>query len=112
MSLNLQTIIIGVPNTLLLNQWEKNIKIVFKNVSLLIIHGGITETDIKNFMKENISSDTARVIITTYHSAQKTLDNVANFQFDIQINESVDRLNQIVKYYGVGAKIVILSLIT
>lgn len=62
-----KSIIIGVPYTNLLEQWENEIKKVYPELSILIVGGnGTTEYDkIKNFIKLN----TDRIIITTYSSS-------------------------------------------
>ena len=54
MQLNLQTIIIGVPNTLLLNQWEQTISYLFQEVPYMIVASGINKDDIILFLKKII----------------------------------------------------------
>jgi predicted helicase len=89
--LNLQKIIIGVPNILLLNQWEKVINILFKNFPCLKILGGIEVEDIILFLREN---NRKCILITTYSSSHKVFNatNQINFVFDIKINDEVHHL--------------------
>lgn len=86
LNLNLRKILIGVPNILLLNQWLKNIKIVFNNVPYLLIYNNIDEDDIINFINKNKNKC---IIITTYSSSNKLYNSLSslNFKFDIKIND-------------------------
>ena len=89
--LNLQTIIIGVPNILLLNQWEKAILLLFNKVPYMIVASGVNKDDIIKFINENINSC---IIITTYASSYKVVlvTKKTKFTFDMKINDEVHHL--------------------
>jgi len=50
--LNSKTILIGVPNTLLLKQWEQVVNVLFPGVPILIVSENKKMEDIKIFMKK------------------------------------------------------------
>jgi superfamily II DNA or RNA helicase len=83
-AMNSSKILIGVPNKLLLKQWEKEVNKIFPNIPILAIEGGITETKIKKFQEENEKF----VVITTYHSSYK----LELFEYDIKIFDEVHHL--------------------
>ena len=87
-----KSIIIGVPYTNLLDQWEKEIKKVYPELSILIVGGnGTTEYDkIKNFIKLN----TDRIIITTYSSSNiiKKITEEINVTFEFKIGDEAHHL--------------------
>lgn len=87
-----KSIIIGVPYTNLLEQWEKEIKKVYPELSILIVGGnGTTEYDkIKNFIKLN----TDRIIITTYSSSNiiKKITEEINITFEFKIGDEAHHL--------------------
>jgi superfamily II DNA or RNA helicase len=89
--LNLKTVLIGVPNLLLLKQWESKTKYIFRDVPHFIIAGGITENDLSEFLKVNNKNC---IIITTYMSSNKVLNvsKLQNFTFDIKINDECHHL--------------------
>lgn len=89
--LNLQTIIIGVPNTLLLNQWEKITSFLFHDVPYMIVASGINKDDIMLFLKKN---NNKCIIITTYASSHKVVlaTKKIKFKFDMKINDEVHHL--------------------
>ena len=60
------TILIGVPNITLLNQWENVIKKFFK-YNILLIFNNKTIKDIKEFINNNDKY----IIISTYHASSK-----------------------------------------
>ena len=88
--LNSQTILIGVPNKLLLKQWQNIVHCLFQNIPYLIISGGIDIENITNFLKSNQKC----IIITTYSSAHKVYNatQTTNFVFDIKINDETHHL--------------------
>ena len=51
--LNSNTILIGVPNKLLLKQWEEVICVLFQSVPYLIVSGGIDTENIMRFLENN-----------------------------------------------------------
>jgi len=84
--LNANTILIGVPNKLLLKQWEEVICILFQSVPYLIVSGGIDNENILRFLKDNKNKC---IVITTYLSAHKVYTATKNigFTFDMKIND-------------------------
>jgi len=66
--LNSDKILIGVPNILLLNQWEKEINNLFQNIRCLIVSGNVNKEQIIEFLKNNQKKCK---VITTYSSAYK-----------------------------------------
>lgn len=76
-------ILVGVPNNLLLQQWQKEVKKIL-NVNLLIVRSGTNCNAINKFMDENDKC----CVITTYHSSHK----LENLQFDMKILDEVHHL--------------------
>jgi superfamily II DNA or RNA helicase len=66
--LNSNTILIGVPNKLLLKQWEEVICVFFQSVPYLIVSGGVDTENIIRFLENNKKKC---IVITTYSSAHK-----------------------------------------
>jgi len=89
--LNLNTIVIGVPNKLLLKQWEINICELFQNVPYLVVSSGINIKDIAYFLKTNQKQC---IVITTYSSAHKiyTASQDISFMFNMKILDEVHHL--------------------
>jgi predicted helicase len=85
------TILIGVPNKLLLKQWEKVINVIFKNIPYLIVDGKVDKIKIKEFFKQN---NNRCILITTYASSYKIhkYTHKKDFIFDIKINDEVHHL--------------------
>lgn len=81
--LNLDTILIGVPNKLLLKQWEEVICNLFQNVPYLIVSGGVNIEDIMRFLENNPKKC---IVITTYSSAHKVYTATKNISFEFNIN--------------------------
>jgi superfamily II DNA or RNA helicase len=88
--LNLNTILIGVPNKLLLKQWSVACTIIFQNIPFLIVSGGNTDTIIE-FLENN---RTKCIVITTYASSHKvyTATQSMRFVFDMKINDECHHL--------------------
>jgi len=84
--LNSNTILIGVPNKLLLKQWEQVICVLFQNIPYLIVSGGVEIENIMRFLENNQKKC---IIITTYSSAHKIYTATKNtkFVFDMKIND-------------------------
>jgi len=76
--LNSNTILIGVPNKLLLKQWEEVICVLFQNIPYLIVSGGIEIETIMRFLENNQKKC---IVITTYSSAHKVYSATKNTQF-------------------------------
>ena len=89
--LNLNTILIGVPNKLLLEQWKKIICELFINIPYLLVSDNINIEDIKQFIQNNKNRC---IIITTYSSTYKIYNATQNikFVFDMKINDEAHHL--------------------
>ena len=85
-----QSIIIGVPNKLLLEQWKKNIKIIFEKIPYLIVASGVKKENIIDF----IQNQKKCIIITTYSSAHKVYKATEKikYKFDMKILDEVHHL--------------------
>ena len=89
--LNSNTILIGVPNKLLLKQWEEFICILFQSVPYLIVSGGVDTENIMRFLENNQKKC---IVITTYSSAHKvyTATQDTRFVFGMKILDEVHHL--------------------
>ena len=89
--LNSNKIIVGVPNKLLLKQWEKIICLFFQGVQHLVVSGGVDVDDIIQFLQMN--NETC-IVITTYSSAHKvyTATQQTTFVFDMKLNDECHHL--------------------
>ena len=78
--LNCRKILIGVPNILLLNQWEIEVKRIF-DMPVFKVFGVINGATIETFLLESC------IILTTYKSAQKIITPTKHkrYTFDIKI---------------------------
>jgi len=85
------TILIGVPNKLLLKQWKEVICSLFQLIPYLIVSGGIEIENITQFLENN---QTKCIVITTYSSAHKVYTATQNisFVFDMKINDECHHL--------------------
>jgi len=86
-----KTILIGVPNKLLLKQWEENILKIFGNTPYQIVSGGVDIGDIINFLQER---NKRCIVITTYSSSHKvcTASQNIGFVFDMKILDEAHHL--------------------
>ena len=75
--LQINTILIGVPNILLLGQWKKVIKELFCDIDILTVSGTTTE-HIKQFLEKHSEKC---IIITTYTSAHKVERATSDLKF-------------------------------
>jgi superfamily II DNA or RNA helicase len=89
--LNLNTILIGVPNKLLLKQWINVVSIIFPKVAYISVSGGIDIETIIEFLKKNQKKC---IVITTYSSSHKVYEAVksVSFTFDMKINDECHHL--------------------
>ena len=91
--LNSNTILIGVPNKLLLKQWEKNIwdLDLVQSVPYLIVSGGVDTENIMRFLENNQKKC---IVITTYSSAHKvyTATQHTRFVFGMKLLDEVHHL--------------------
>jgi superfamily II DNA or RNA helicase len=85
------TILIGIPNTELLTHWTQVIRMIFKDVALLVVKGGVNIEMIKQFL---IMEQSACIVLTTYSSSHKvyTASQHANFTFDLKILDEAHHL--------------------
>ena len=85
------TILIGVPNKLLLVQWETEIRKIFPNVPYLLVSGGVDTNKITQFLENNIVKC---IVITTYASAHKVYKATQQikFVFNMKINDEAHHL--------------------
>ncbi len=89
--LNLHTILIGVPNRLLLKQWNAIVCNLFGKHPYLIVKSGIQTEYIKDFLNNNKNKC---IVISTYSSAYKIYNATKdiNFKFDMKINDETHHL--------------------
>jgi superfamily II DNA or RNA helicase len=89
--LNLNTILIGVPNKLLLKQWEEVILKIFGNTPYQIVSGGVDIEDIMEFLQEH---NKKCIVITTYSSSHKvyTASENIGYMFDMKILDEAHHL--------------------
>jgi len=89
--LNSNTILIGVPNKLLLKQWEEVIRIMFRDVPYLLIESGVDSEKITSFLNDNPEKC---IVITTYASSHKVyaVTRALDYKFDMKINDEVHHL--------------------
>jgi len=87
-ALNSESIVIGVPNKLLLNQWENVIAELFPDTKCLIVSGGVSKDDIITFLNKRC------IVITTYASAHKVrkATKLVGFVFDMKILDECHHL--------------------
>jgi len=94
--LNLNKILIGVPNTELLKQWVEVIQGnneyhgVITDIKILIVNSDCDKNTIIQFLKDNQKC----IVITTYHSSYKVLEstNELNYEFDMKLNDECHHL--------------------
>jgi superfamily II DNA or RNA helicase len=86
-----KTILIGVPNKLLLKQWEENILKIFENTPYQIVSGGVDIEDIMEFLQEH---NKKCIVITTYSSSHKvyTASENIGYMFDMKILDEAHHL--------------------
>ena len=89
--LNSNTILIGVPNKLLLKQWEEVICVLFQSFPYLIVSGGIDTENIMRFLENNKKKC---IVINTYSSAHKvyTATQHTSFVFGMKLLDEVHHL--------------------
>jgi superfamily II DNA or RNA helicase len=76
------TVLIGVPNILLLKQWREKVCVIFKNFPLLVVSGTTSMEDISKFLESN---QNGCIIITTYASAHKVYNATKNINFVLEL---------------------------
>ena len=86
---NYEKILIGVPNTLLLKQWKKEIKKIFIDI-VVVIFNGSSDIEYIEYIKSDILSNNKIVIITTYQSCNKLND--LDIYWDLKIGDECHHL--------------------
>lgn len=88
--LNSNNILIGVPNRLLLKQWEEVVRVLFQK-EVLLIESGVDTEKIKSFLSSNQDNC---IVITTYASSHKlyAVTKELDYKFDMKINDEVHHL--------------------
>ena len=86
-----KSILIGVPNKLLLKQWEEVILKIYGNIPYQIISGGVDIEDIMDFLQEHHKNC---IVITTYSSSHKvyTASQNIGYVFDMKILDEAHHL--------------------
>jgi len=89
--LEANTIVVGVPNKLLLEQWNIVIGNLFPEIPALVVSGGVSEDDIQQFLEKY---EHRCIVITTYSSSHKvnTATQRSNFKFAMKILDEVHHL--------------------
>jgi len=86
-----KSILIGVPNKLLLKQWEEIILKIFGDTPYQIVAGGVDIEDIMEFLQEH---NKKCIVITTYSSSHKvyTASENIGYMFDMKILDEAHHL--------------------
>ncbi len=86
-----QSIVIGVPNMLLLEQWKEKCTVLFEQAPILVVSGAIETEHIVKFLEKNRD---CCIVITTYASSYKvfTASQALNFTFGMKIYDEVHHL--------------------
>jgi len=89
--LQAKTIVVGVPNKLLLKQWNIVICELFPEFPVLIVSSGVDENDIQCFLEKN---EERCIVITTYSSSHKvnSVSQRIQFTFAMKILDEVHHL--------------------
>lgn len=87
--LGANTIVIGVPNKLLLHQWKDVVCDLFPRIPHLLVKDGVETETITRFIGSNTQTF---VVITTYASSYKVKKATGSFVFDIKINDEAHHL--------------------
>jgi hypothetical protein len=81
------SILIGVPNVLLLEQWKNAVSMFHR--PCLTVSDGVTVETIQSFLSETC------IIITTYSSAHKVFAASKSFTFDMKIQDECHHLTSV-----------------
>lgn len=89
--IKIKTLLIGVPNKLLLYQWYDDVKALFEDYKFLIVSSGISKNNIRRF----INNHNKFIIMTTYSSSWKITEicKSLSFAFSMKINDEVHHLS-------------------
>jgi predicted helicase len=85
------TIVVGVPNKLLLEQWNKVICELFPEIQVLLVSKGVSKDDIQQFLEKN---EERCIVITTYASSHKvnSVSQSIQFKFALKILDEAHHL--------------------
>ena len=85
------TIVVGVPNTLLLEQWNKVICELYPEIPVLLVSKGVSEEYIQRFLEKN---EERCIVITTYASSHKVnwVSQRIQFKFAMKILDEAHHL--------------------
>lgn len=88
--LSSQSIIIGVPNRLLLTQWEEKVRLLYPNYAYLSVSSGVGVNQISEFLSKNRYV----VMLTTYSSSHKVrfICQQIGYTFDMKILDEAHHL--------------------
>jgi superfamily II DNA or RNA helicase len=87
------TVLVGVPNTQLLNQWKDRVETLFPDRPILVVSGNITPAKIRAFLAKHTGQQ--YTVITTYASSDKVLNatiELGGVWFGLKINDEVHHL--------------------
>jgi superfamily II DNA or RNA helicase len=89
--LHSNTFVVGVPNKLLLEQWNKVIHELFPEIPVLCVSGGVIEDEIQQFLEKN---EERCIVITTYSSSHKvnSASQLIQFRFSMKILDEAHHL--------------------
>jgi superfamily II DNA or RNA helicase len=89
--LHANTMVVGVPNILLLEQWNKVIRELFPEMPVLLVSGGVSEDNIQQFLENH---EERCIVITTYSSAYKvnSASQRSQIKFAMKILDEVHHL--------------------
>jgi len=89
--LEANTLVVGVPNKLLLEQWNIVIGKLFPEIPALVVSGGVSEDDIQQFLEKY---EERCIVITTYSSSHKvnTASHRSKFKFAMKILDEAHHL--------------------
>ena len=89
--LHANTLVVGVPNTLLLEQWNKVIYELYPEIPVLLVSKGVSEEYIQRFLEKNKERC---IVITTYASSHKvnSVSQRIQFKFSMKILDEAHHL--------------------
>lgn len=94
--LNCKTILIGVPNILLLTQWKDTVELLFPDFPILLVKNGVKQETVNTFL---IIHRKKCIIISSYKSIYKIHNSTEtlNFTFSMKICDELHHLTAINK---------------
>jgi len=92
--LHSHTLLIGVPNKLLCNQWSAVLRQFFPQTPILSVLGGVSETDIQHFLQKYPEHC---LVLTTYSSSHKVNATTRRISFTFQM-KILDEAHHLTSY--------------